>query len=328
MYVSYSGYKLYRNCPQAYWHSYINNTVIPGDAENRVNSLYGSVVGVLFERFYNDRLWKKSGQAEKALMDLVDVELDTVIKDETTPTKFRPAGVVTWQGLKGDGLDPKANYTSREELVADIRDAIPRGIRSIKHDRLLGKYAEAEVKLNTTIQGGKHILGGRADMIIHRARPHRDKVIVDGKGSKWRERYVDPTQLKWYAALYAFHNDGDLPDKLAFLYWRFSPPESMDWVDFHEADIQELLDDVTKAIEEIERGSQGLSEVSVETMKEEGPPARVRRAFPSKGARAAEDGPCRFCTFIKLCPEGAQAIAASKKKKKKSSQTTRSGVES
>jgi len=328
VYVSYSGYKLYVNCPQAYWHSYINNTVIPGEPENRVNSLYGSVVGVLFERFYNDKLWKKSGQAEKALLDLVETELDTVIKDETTPSKFRPAGIVKWQGRKGDGLDPKANYTSRDELVADIRDAIPRGIRSIKHDRLLGKYAEAEVKLNTSIQGGKHMLGGRADMIVYRGRPHNDRVIVDGKGSKWRERYVDPTQLKWYAALFAMRNDGELPDKLAFLYWRFSPPESMDWVDFNESDIQELLGDVTKAIEEIDQGSQGLSPVSVETMKEEGPPAKVRRIFPAKGARKAEDGPCRFCNFISLCPEGAQAIAASKKAKKKSPINTRTGVES
>ena len=310
MYISYSGYKLHSKCPLAYWFSYIAN--VPHPPDNRVNSLYGSVVGAIFEAFYNDEIWKKGKEARKALFDLVEPILDRTIKDETTSSEYRPAGIVKWQGKKGDGLDPKANYTSREELIADIRDAIPRGILSIQFYRLLGKEAASEVKLNSRVKD--HTLGGRADFIIRRIKPHSDRAIIDGKGSKYRDLYVDNDQLRWYAALYSLQNEGALPDRLAFLYWRFGPPDSLDWIHFSEDEIHEFLETVIKTVDSIDQRQHDIPLPKLAAVQEANLPPVIKLAFPPKGATKTDDLPCKFCDYVTLCPEGTAALKALNRK--------------
>jgi len=314
MYISYSGYKLYLNCQRAYWYSYIANT-FPPQPDNCVNALYGSTVGAIFEAFYNDFIWKKGKGAEKALLDLVEPTLGQIIKDETTASGYRSAKIVTWKGLKGKGLDPSANYESREELVADIRDSIPRGLLSIKFYRLLGPNARSEVKLNRKVRG--HTLGGRADFIINRLRPHRDLVIIDGKGSKYRDLYSDPNQLKWYAALYSLRNEC-LPDKLGFLYWRYGPPDSLDWIAFSEDEIRELLESVLATMEDIEFRERHAPHPSTESILAGDLPDGVKNAFPAQGSLKHDDPPCKFCNHSSICVEGTATLKALKKCKPKS----------
>ena len=195
MYLSYSGHKTYKECPRQYWHKYIDKTTLPVP-DNRVNTLYGSVVGILFELFYAEKIWTRSG-----VISILESKVDAVLGD--TIAKCLRDGAIDWS-------DPKANYKSLDALRKDVLSSIPRGVEIIRHHRLLGLDAAAEVKLDRTIEG--HVIGGRADFIMRRVRPHDDLVILDGKGSRHRDKYVDPQQLWWYAMLYRDQH-GIMPDR-------------------------------------------------------------------------------------------------------------------
>mgnify|MGYP002813393368 CR=1 FL=1 len=201
----------------------------------------------------------------------------------------RRGRVIQWKSK----TDQKPNYSSQEELLADVRDTIARAVRIVRHYRLAGPRMEAETKLDSDVKG--HRLGGRADFIIQRKSPHHDLVILDGKGSKHRATYVDPRQLKWYAMLYSLRNDGALPDKLGFVYWRFDPPESLDWVEFSRSDLDELFEEVLGSVGRIEQGM---------TRRAGEPIDRTLRAFPTRASKDA----CRFCDFLGLCKEGQEAM--------------------
>ena len=291
MYLSYSGYACYDSCPYGYWNSYDNHTPVD-EEDNRVGALYGSAVGVLFEKFYEEKLWKSKG-AQEELLRRVGETVDFVIEDQLRPSKYKPAGTIKWKGE-----DPKAMYSSREELEADVRDAVVRGIRIIRFYRLLGGYARAEVRLDRLIKG--HKIGGRADFIIHRAKPHSDWVILDGKGSQHRSRYSDPRQLMWYGFLYLLQH-GEAPERLGFLYWRYDPPETIDWMEFSEQSLLEFLDKVMKTV-----GEMDLAKRTLPTNNPVAAAELARKLFPAKPSREA----CRFCPYAtdKDCPRGAKVV--------------------
>lgn len=301
MYLSYSGYKKYDpdsgGCPFAYWNSYINRTQVDAP-DDRLGSIYGSSVGTLFEKFYDEKMWRLD-KPQGHLMGMVDSTIDWVIKRETTPWRDRKGGVLMWKG-EDEGQNPKGMYESREELAADVRDAVARGFRIIRHERLLGPRADAEVKLDVKLGGD--IIGGRADFIIERTKPHHDLCIIDGKGSKWRDKYVDPDQLRWYGMLYK-HHEGKGPDKLAFLYWRFDPPESMDWVEFSEEELDELMAKVRQVMKTIKADEMKAPKNTSY--------AEARKVFlplaEKVSGQEAYNGSCRFCMYAieEICPKGA-----------------------
>lgn len=296
MYLSYSGWKLFKDCEFAYWNSYINNTESPGP-DDRLGSVYGSVVGALFEDFYNLGLWRLD-QPQGALSERVDATVAKVLKQETTPTKYRRGGVLKWKG-SGPDKSPKAMYADVNELVSDVRDTIGRGFRIIRQERLLGPMAKAEVQLDSDIDG--HRVAGRADLIIRRTSPYRDLVLLDGKGSKYREAYVDVLQLRWYEMLFR-RKTGVAPDKLGFLFWRFEPHEAMDWHEPSAHETEKLLERVLSDMRKIER------------LKAEAPLrnfVEARKVFLPKVedplAGAAAEQSCRFCSYATegICPQGA-----------------------
>jgi len=305
MYISYSGWKKYKDCPLAYWHDYINHTTLE-KPDDRLGSIYGSTVGLLFEEFYNQQLWRTPG-SEKELLQRVERATSQVLQQEMTARKGRAGGVIRWKGT-GEGCNPKGMYSNKHELMADVRDAVSRGVRIIKHYMLLGPQAEAEVKLDSQVNG--HIIGGRADFIIRRTKPIGDLCILDGKGSKYRGDYVSPKQLHWYTMLYRLRFN-KLPDKLGFVYWRFEPPESMDWVEFSTADLDQLLEDVLGDFREIERRKAELPPQG--KMDEQRLLEIASQGFRPK----ANDSNCRFCPHATAaqCPAGlavAQKMARGK----------------
>lgn len=305
LYISYSGWKKYDGCAFAYWNSYVGRTPVEGP-DDRLGSLYGSVIGKIFEDFYNEEWWKKNPRPVADMLTKVDGALAWTVKRETTPYRGRPGGVLMWKG-DGEGQNPDGMYATQDELAADIRESIGRGCRIIRHHRLLGPIAEAEVKLDYTVEGYR--LGGRADFIIKRTKPHHDLCIIDGKGSRWRSKYVDPRQLLWYAMLYRFHH-GEVPDKLGFLFWRYEPHEAIDWVEFVEDDLDELLDTVLKHLRKIEEGTAKLGP------RPSFAEARaVFRPIAEKRKRDAEKE-CRFCPFglPEICPKGAEVVAGMRDK--------------
>ncbi len=280
MYLSYSGHKAYKECPRQYWHRYVGKTKLP-TPDNRVNALYGSVVGTLFEDFYTLGLWKQTG-VQGLLEARVDQTIDSIIQRESRD------GVFDW-------TDPKANYKSRESMRREVIKSIPRGIGIIRHHRLLGHRADAEVKLDAVIDG--HMIGGRADFIIQRVKPHGDLVILDGKGSRHRDKYVDPQQLWWYAALYRRHHTIP-PDRLGFIFWRQEPENSLDWVNFDGKSLDDLLAGVLGSIKDIEDGKARLTALK---MPVEAPEyaAALRELFPAQmGSK------CGLCSYLPVCTEG------------------------
>jgi hypothetical protein len=253
--------------------------------DNRINMLYGTVVGAIFEAFYTDRIWLRSG-VEAILLALVDDILNQTIDREQQ------------KGGRFDWKDKKANYKSIADLRADIVAAIPRGIAIIRYHRLLGRESAAEVKLDTWVDG--HILGGRADFIMRRVKPHEDLVILDGKGSRWREQYVDPQQLWWYALLYHLKNKV-LPDRLGFVFWRQEPERSLDWVDFDLAALNDLKAGALSAIEHIELAKSAFAFQNNESERT----GVIQRDFSVQPSRE-----CKFCEFRPACTEGEKFVSS------------------
>lgn len=298
MYISYSGWKKYKDCPFSYWHDYVNHTPLE-KPDDRLGSIYGSVVGLLFEEFYNQRFWKQP-DPKTFVLDRIEEATKRVIRQETSARKGRPGGVLRWKGA-GEGKNPKGMYLNEAELMDDVREAVLRGFKIIKHYRLLGPRAEAEVKLDGKVNG--HILGGRADFILKRTAPHHDLCILDGKGSKYRGTYVSPKQLHWYTMLYRLRFN-EVPDKLGFVYWRYEPPESVDWVEFSKADLDQLLEQVLADIRDITRHEADLPPAT------EGQPLAglglAREAFRPRPS----EGNCRFCPHATAtqCSAGLKVV--------------------
>lgn len=300
MYLSYSGYKKLATCGLAYFLEYVEHLEVEG-VDDRQGALYGIVVGRIFERFYVEKAWKNP-QPKAHVMGWVDPVLAAVIKEETSPKKFRPAATILWKGMPG--AKPTA-YASPEEVAADLRDGVDRGFRIIRHERLLGPRADAEVKLDALIEG--HKLAGRADFIIRRTSPHNDLVITDGKGSAYRDAFVDKHQLLWYSMLFREH-EKTLPDRVGFIYWRFEPPESSDWFEVTSAEVDNLLEEVLNLVVSVEKKLKTLGSGKK-------PLAVVREVFPPNLTEAG----CKFCPYATEahCPEGFSLNQEALKKKSK-----------
>jgi hypothetical protein len=285
MYLSYSGWKKLSDCEFAYWLAYVARLPIEG-VDNMVNSLFGSVLGELFEDFYNGGYWRKNRRnglsSEEFLDSRTKDKLLQVVKD-----KKRKGQVIQWKDE-----DPLATYKSKDELLRDLRQGIRSGLASIRFHRLIGKDARAEVKLDGTFHS--HRIAGRADLLMTRIPPDEDLVLLDGKGSKPHNRkYVDPDQLRWYGMLYR-HKFKRLPDKLGFLFWRAGPVESIDWLAFCEDDLSELFERVLTVANSVESRLARLeSSPSLSS---------VRKIFRDRPSQSA----CRFCPYAvrKICPEG------------------------
>jgi CRISPR/Cas system-associated exonuclease Cas4 (RecB family) len=242
-----------------------------------VNRLYGNVVGKLFEVFYRDKMWR-GGAMEQALLDLVRPVLNQVMIEEA-----QKGGVYDWR-------EPGLKSRSVEEVEEEIRETVPRGIESIKYHRLMGVKSKAEVVLDKFVKG--HKIGGRADFIIKRVSPHDDLVIVDGKGTRYREKYTEPRQLRWYAMLYQLIKH-KIPDRLGFLYWRLEPEENLDWHEVGQMELDNLLKAVLGVIKEIEEA------------KSTSDPGAI--FWVTAGSN------CKLCDYQDLCPEGSKALSASTK---------------
>jgi hypothetical protein len=288
MYISYSGWKKYKDCPFSYWHDYIAHSPLE-KPDDRLGSVYGSVVGALFEDFYNQKLWQED-QPKNLMKDKVEGMVKKILRQETTPKHGRAAGVLLWKG-SGKGQNPKGLYANEAELIEDVKEAVDRGFKIIKQYRLLGPRAEAEVKLDSNV--GSHILGGRADFVMVRTTPHSDLCILDGKGSRHRGNYVSPKQLLWYAMLYRLRF-GEMPDKLGFVYWRYAPPESMDWVEFSAVDLDQLMEEVLSDLGKIEAAKANLPTALNQGL--------AREEFKPK----PNEDSCRFCprAVANQCPDG------------------------
>lgn len=312
-YLSYSGYKTNGTCQFQYWNKYVNKTRLKLQ-ENGVNSLYGSTIGIVFEAFYRDRIWKNLDYL-KALEELAEPTLDQVIKDQ-----IKQGRVIDWFDEKSnypkekEGLSASQAFVQgRKELLSDVYESIPRGVDAIRSNRFVGPFMEAEMKLDTRF--GPHTLGGRADFVVKRVVPHKDLVIVDGKGSRHREKYVDGTprkkgqpvegvQLKWYAVLYReLHNKP--PDTLAYLFWRYAGKEAIEYVPFDKSDLDALKNEMLSTVRRIDRTTNQIAEVSS---------PQAQREMREELYPAQPGFHCNLCSYLEVCEEGRNHKARSQRK--------------
>lgn len=280
MYLSYSGFKVKGSCPKQYWHKYVDKTT-PPKPDNCINSLYGSTIGVLFENFYVQKWWKLQNVEAHMLLE-IEPTLDKVISEQR-------GRIIDWN-------DEKANYNTRSGIVEDIRIGIPKGLQVIKENRFLGPVAIAEMKLDRDF--GPHRVAGRADFVIQRSK-FGDLIILDGKGSKHREKYVEAAQLKWYAFLYEAQT-GVVPDKLGFVFWRFSGEKAVEWIDFTRDDLMMLKEEVLGTMDRIEKDVRRLTVLSNQ------PKAAYeyrQETFPAQPAFG-----CNLCSYLDICEEGSAKV--------------------
>lgn len=270
MYLSYSGYKKYLECPLAYYHSYIAKTKKP-TPDDRIGMVYGSVVGNLVEDFYNLKLWKEKNPVQ-ILLAKAPSALRKVMAEESKN------GTFLWKDNN--------TYKKPDDILADVIKSVPQAIEIIRRHRLLGVDAKAEVKLDSDVQG--HRFGGRADVIMTRLAPHSDRIIYDGKGSKYRDQYVDVRQLYWYSLLNQVQR-GFLPDRVAFVFWRFDSATAVDWHPVTSEHVLELREEVLAAIGQIEASKK----------------KRLPQAFEARPSASK----CRLCPYTFTCQAGQTILS-------------------
>jgi hypothetical protein len=249
------------------------------DLRSEHHLVMGCVIADVMERLYNDELYKDPTRLISRLRELVE----TFFESEMAK---RHIDYGAW------------GCPDRDEMLRVCMDGTLGYIRTMKLNRILGTYAMAEVDLRTQIDKWNPV-GGRADLIV--TRPDSGTTIYDGKNSKYVGKYTDPDQLRWYALMY-FLAYGKLPDRLAFIYFRYPagtppdegvPPDS-EWTGLVEVPF--TRDDI-KGI--AQRGK----DAGKSMWKGEWDPT------PSPSV-------CKFCDYENVC-EARQAQKASNRRKKK-----------
>lgn len=266
IYLSYTGRDSYDSCPKQYEHRYIVKTKIERDARD---SLFGSVIGKLFEWFYERKIWMDP-DPRQALYNLVDDAVEVVTKDSRESEHQ---------------LSVVSNYGTDFSFIRDdLQQAIPGMLDTIRKYEFLTPYSRAEVDLSVIYSSEKFNLtmklGGRADFI--HSKDQRDIWILDGKGSKHREKYADPEQLIWYATQhYIKHHVA--PTRLGFIFYKF-PEDPVSWISYDEDALRLSL---TKTF-------------------------NIGKKIQLKMFDPAPSDECKLCDYKGVCPEGTKYLSAKK----------------
>lgn len=263
-YLSYSGRSCYLTCPKKYEFSYILKTECYKDPKG---TIFGSSIGTVFEWFYNKKFW-----AEKDPVGVTLNSINDAVKKVCTKENF----------------DLSMEPEFRSDLYADLKKFVPSGIDIIKEYRFLTVDSRAEVDLSVIFDNGtdKFKIGGRADF-VHRE-SDKNIWIIDGKGSKHHDKYVDSEQLIWYATQY-YLKFGVAPTRLGFLFWKFPKDNPVKWVQYSEEDMLKSIEVTTDTVRKIQ--------------------LKVFDPVPS--------GSCYKCEFLSNCYEGTKHINAKRAEKSK-----------
>lgn len=266
--LSYSGYATYKKCPKKYRLTRIDKEE-PPEPESKHNAVVGSVVQRVFEDFYNEELWRAGPETSKMLLERVDKYFYDFVDHEH----------IDWESpscRKG----PLQLLERCKELILPI-------LGGIKREGLLGPYARSEVKLRAHLTKS-YFLFGQIDFLI---RDKKDRILlVDGKASEHREKWVDPDQLTFYALAFKLVHDV-LPHRLGFYYFSFAhlADEAFDWYTPNEEMMKEMELDLLDVFGKIQS-----------------------RKFPAN-PKAAH---CKYCPYERTCAERQKQIAASREKRR------------
>jgi hypothetical protein len=274
----------YEKCPQKFLWSYGWGNLDVGGGPGKKKpkpqdrSMHHAVMGIVIqgvlEDFYNQDLWKDQEFRADLQNNLIKM---TRRRLSDSLTRF----YIDW-----------SEAGSFEEVEKICIDGVLGYLKTMRHHKLMGKYARSEVKLYGIVD--KFLpLGGRADFVIRR--DDTGVTLLDGKNSATKLKYTDPDQLRWYALCF-FLSYHKLPDRLGFVWFRYPHSEELsepglDWIDFTKRDLRELVERAHK----VRKGQD-------------------KEMFEAKPVAKN----CRFCDYEPVCPErqAAKAENSSKRSKK------------
>ena len=195
------------------------------------NNLMGSLVQRVLEDYSNNSMWEHPLGLDSRLKTLSKDYLDTL----------------------------KENYSLTHEspsLNEILKEALPGVMTFPKTARAHGWLVpglKSEVKIVDSLRGIS--VGARIDFIV----PDGDSaILLDGKNTKYRMKYTDPDQLRFYQLIYEL-STGKTPTKLGLVWFRFPYDEAsgetgVDWVPCTQRDIQGLADRIKKTYISMVRG--------------------------------------------------------------------------
>lgn len=203
-----SNLEAYEDCPRKFlwgrgWHDIDLGRGLGRSKERPVKSsehhaVMGNVIQGVIEDMYNSELWRDAANLKERLKTHLDKRFTLAIN----------AAHIDWG---------RQDCPPQSEMYQICWDGICGYLKTMKHNRLLGPYARAEVELPAWVNKYTPV-NGRADVIIRRE--DTGVTILDGKNSKTKGKYTDPDQLRWYALCF-WLGYNQLPDRLGFVYYRY-----------------------------------------------------------------------------------------------------------
>lgn len=235
------------------------------EQDSKHHAVMGIAIQYAVEKMYNDELYRDPKNMLRVMLALCEKEF---LRQESKP----------W-----NKIDYGKARMSREDMLDVVRSGVEGYIHTMKAHRFLGPYAKAEVDLVGWIDKWNAI-GGRADTIVRR--DDTGVTIIDGKNTKWKMRYTDPDQLRWYALLFKLAYR-QMPDRLAYVWFRF--PHGMK---SREEDGSEITETGVEWIEFDEDDLKGLAQRALDAKK---------AMWKGKFDPTPTPKTCRFCDFEPIC---------------------------
>ena len=261
-------YSDYNACPQQYLWTWgheeldlgngLGQPKTPSDILSTHESAMGIAIAYAIELFYNDVMWNKF-----SLEDL-KIELKRIVVNrlrEECNLNF-----IDWR------LSP-----SLAEMEIICYEGVLNFIKTIKGNKLLSANTKSEVIIRHLIDDEFYIKG-TLDILMEK---DGEYTIIDGKNTKYRNKYLKKEQLLFYALL-IYLTEGKLVEKLGWLYYRFpfqegNPQETgVEYIDYNLLDLEILL---------------GKIKLTWENIK--------AKKFPTNPSQFG----CRFCSYQSVCPD-------------------------
>jgi hypothetical protein len=278
-----TGFEKYEQCPQKFlwergWPG-IDLGAGPGRRKPKPvqksseHLIMGIVIQRVVEYLYNEEVWHDP----KTLKDKLSAKVHAELNLECSKN------YVNW--------DTAPSY---DELLQTCLSGVHGFVKTMKHNRLLGPYARAEVEILAWLSPICPV-AGRADLII--SREDTGITILDGKNSKEKGKYTSPDQVRWYAMCYLLSKN-IMPNRIGFVYYRFpyGTPKA-------DGGIEEGVDWIPLLRDDLKGLAARAAEVHGKIIRE--------RFDPTPSPKV-----CNFCDYETICKARQDQIESNRRRKK------------
>jgi hypothetical protein len=208
--TSWTAVKKFFKCPLSYKFKYVDKKK-PKFIKCKYHAIVGITIQKVFEYFYNLKWYRK--------------------RKQTLPFIFSRLDQIYEEVLEKNYVDWEKAPSSKEEVLEEIKEIIPKALKIIKENRLLGQYNRSEkfsiIFLKT------NAIKGYIDFVIKK---EDDLIVLDGKDVKNEDAVhnLEKEQLFLYGIMLA-HQNKIVPTKMGFLLWRL---DRIEWIDFSKDDLR------------------------------------------------------------------------------------------